>query len=91
MLHFPYRSKVSFAFINQTNSNLKLSLRYKIKGYYKKIGFNVVAFWLSGGKSLNTKLTYKLGSNVDGFYENNYIEESGLEDYYNLLGLEIKL
>jgi len=91
ILDFPYRQKIGLALIHQTDSSIKTSLRYKIKGYWNKVGFKSTIFWLSGGKSIDLGLTYRLNSNLNMFYTYNYIEENRLEDDKNVIGIEIKL
>jgi len=87
----PYRNKVSFAFIVQSQSKPKLSLRYKLKGYWQKIGFKLTAFWVTNGKSVDLSLKYKLKSNIDVFWNFNYQEEKAIEDHKNLIGIEVTL
>lgn len=84
VLVFPYMHKVSVALVQEDKTIV--SWRYKLKGYYEKIGFESILFHLGYTWNMDSKITYNLSNNIAILYNDNR------EDGYitSSLGMEVK-
>ena len=91
LLKFPYRNKLSYALVSDSNkSGLVHSIRWKLKGYFEKIGFDSTVFYLGYGETVDVRLAYKLNNNFDLI--NKFYYERNEKNTYNSnsFGVEVK-
>lgn len=92
ILKFPYRNKLSYAFVKDNKKeSLIHSLRWKFKGYINKVGVEFTMFHLGYMHSFDSKITYKLDNNInllDKFYFEDYLSRQYCA---NSIGIEIQI